>query len=40
MISLNPEAMKTAGQWLSYYQQFWTARLDTLKNLLETKEKP
>jgi DNA-binding transcriptional ArsR family regulator len=40
MIRLNPEAMKTAEQWLSFYQQFWTARLDAMKLLLETKEKP
>ncbi len=40
MIRLNPEAMKTADEWLRFYQHFWTARLDALKDLLETKEKP
>ena len=40
MISLNPEAMKSADQWLRFYQQFWTARLASLKTLLEEKEKP
>jgi DNA-binding transcriptional ArsR family regulator len=40
MISLNPEAMKSADQWLRFYQQFWTTRLETLKSLLEDKEKP
>lgn len=40
MISLNPEALKTANQWLHFYQQFWTSRLDALKTLLEEKDKP
>jgi DNA-binding transcriptional ArsR family regulator len=40
MISLNPEAMKSADQWLSFYHQFWAKRLETLKSLLEDKEKP
>jgi DNA-binding transcriptional ArsR family regulator len=40
MISLNPEALKTADQWLRFYQRFWTTRLDALKTLLETKDKP
>ena len=40
MIRLNPEAMKSAGQWLQFYQQFWAARMDALKTLLEEKEKP
>jgi DNA-binding transcriptional ArsR family regulator len=40
MISLNPEALKTADQWLRYYQRFWSTRLDALKNLLEEKDKP
>jgi DNA-binding transcriptional ArsR family regulator len=40
MISLNPEAMKSADQWLKFYRQFWTARLGALKTLLEEKEKP
>lgn len=39
MISLNPEALKTAGEWLRYYQKFWTSRLDALKALLEEPEK-
>lgn len=40
MIRLNPEALKTANQWLRFYEQFWTARLDALKTLLEEKDKP
>ncbi len=38
MIALNPEALKSADQWLSYYQQFWSTRMTALKDLLETKE--
>jgi DNA-binding transcriptional ArsR family regulator len=39
MITLNPEALKSADQWLGFYQQFWSTRLDTLKSILEEKEK-
>ncbi len=38
MITLNPEALKTAEQWLGYYEKFWSARIRNLKNLLENKE--
>ena len=40
MIRLNPEALKSADQWLRFYQHFWITRLDALKDLLEEKEKP
>ena len=40
MISLNPEAMKSADQWMRFYRQFWADRLNSLKDLLEEKEKP
>lgn len=40
MISLNPEALMSADQWLGFYQQFWSSRLDALKGLLEEEEKP
>ncbi|MBI2718790.1 MAG: winged helix-turn-helix transcriptional regulator [Rhizobiales bacterium] len=40
MISLNPEALKNADRWLSYYQKFWNLRLEALKDLLERKERP
>ena len=40
MISLNPEALKSAGQWLSFYQHFWTTRFDALKDLLENEDTP
>lgn len=35
MISLNPEALKPASEWLAFYRQFWAARLDALKSLFE-----
>lgn len=38
MITLNPETLKTADQWLSFYQQFWSSRLSTLKDMLESEE--
>lgn len=34
-LSLNADALKSAEQWISYYEQFWDARLDALKNYLE-----
>jgi len=40
VISLNAEALKSADQWLRHYQQFWSIRLDALKDLLEEKDKP
>jgi DNA-binding transcriptional ArsR family regulator len=40
MISLNPEALKSADQWLRFYQQFWADRLDALQTLLEQKDRP
>lgn len=33
--SLNPQALKTAEQWLAYYERFWSERLDSLKRYLE-----
>jgi DNA-binding transcriptional ArsR family regulator len=41
MITLNPEALKSAEQWLAYYEKFWSSRMGRLKDLLEaTEEKP
>jgi DNA-binding transcriptional ArsR family regulator len=34
-LSLNPKALKSATQWLNYYEQFWGDRLESLKQLLE-----
>jgi len=33
-VSLNPEALMSAEQWIAHYQQFWEGRLDSLKRLL------
>ena len=38
MIRLNPKNLKTADQWLRFYEQFWSVRMDALKTLLEEKE--
>ena len=38
MIRLNPKNLKTADQWLRFYEQFWSTRMDALKTLLEEKE--
>ena len=38
MIKLNPKNLKTADQWLRFYEQFWSSRMDALKTLLEEKE--
>jgi DNA-binding transcriptional ArsR family regulator len=38
IVRLNAESLKTAEQWISYYQQFWGKRLDALQNLLEEGE--
>jgi DNA-binding transcriptional ArsR family regulator len=39
MIKLNAEALKSANEWLKFYQRFWTSRLDELERIL-TKKKP
>ena len=31
---LNPKPLANAHEWLSFYQQFWTERLDALEQLL------
>lgn len=37
-LRLNPKTLKSANQWLKYYEQFWEDRLESLKQFLE-KEK-
>jgi len=39
MVSLNADALKTAEEWISYYQQFWGLRLNSLKDFLEKGNK-
>ncbi|HXI88292.1 MAG TPA: metalloregulator ArsR/SmtB family transcription factor [Parvularculaceae bacterium] len=34
---LNPAALKTAADWLSYFDRFWDERLAELKSLVEEK---
>ena len=38
--SINPEALKTAEDYIHFYTQFWNDRLDGLAENLETKIKP
>lgn len=35
---LNPVALKTAADWLSYFDQFWDVRLGKLKEMVEQKD--
>ena len=37
-LSLNPEAMLSADQWLTHYRSLWNDRLDALERLFD-KEK-
>jgi DNA-binding transcriptional ArsR family regulator len=39
IISLNAEALKSAEEWILYYQQFWGSRLDALQDFLEKRKK-
>ena len=34
---LNTTPLREAAKWLSFYQQFWDARLDSLKSFLEER---
>lgn len=35
---LNPGALATAHAWISFYERFWTSRLDVLEGLLRTED--
>ena len=35
---LDPGPLATAHQWLSFYERFWTARLDMLERLLREED--
>lgn len=35
---LQPEPLLKLKQWLSYYEQFWDNKLNTLKNFVENNE--
>lgn len=38
IVSIKPETLKTANEWITYYEQFWGDRLEALKNLMEEKK--
>ncbi len=33
-LKLNPRPLKEAGEWISYYEQFWSESLDRLEDFL------
>jgi DNA-binding transcriptional ArsR family regulator len=35
MVRLNPQPLQDAQHWLAFYEQFWSANLGRLQNLLE-----
>ena len=35
IVSLKADTLKSAEQWIAYYQQFWSNRLDALQELME-----
>ena len=35
IVNLKAESLKTADQWISYYEKFWNEKLDTLQKFLE-----
>ncbi len=37
---LNPKPLASAHEWLSFYDQFWTQRLDALDQLLRNEASP
>jgi DNA-binding transcriptional ArsR family regulator len=37
---LDPGPLASAQQWLSFYERFWTDRLDALERLLRKEEAP
>ena len=38
MCRLDPGPLATAHEWLSFYEQFWTSRLDVLERLLREED--
>ncbi len=37
---LNPEPLRSANEWLNFYQQFWGDRLRLLEELINTEQHP
>jgi DNA-binding transcriptional ArsR family regulator len=40
MVRLNADALRAAQAWLTYYETFWTGRLDALQSYLEAAGTP
>jgi DNA-binding transcriptional ArsR family regulator len=40
VLRLEPGPLASAGQWLRFYEQFWTERLDDLDRLLRNPASP
>jgi DNA-binding transcriptional ArsR family regulator len=38
LCSLDPGPLESAHEWLSFYERFWTARLDVLDRLLREED--
>src|SRR5262245_59834589 len=38
VVRLAPDALATAHEWLSFYERFWTDRLDALERLLRAED--
>ncbi len=38
LCSLDPRPLESAYEWLSFYERFWTARLDILDRLLREED--
>lgn len=39
LLSLNPSALDEAAAWMQEQHTFWTARLDTLENILRAEDR-
>ena len=39
VVRLNAQALRTAEEWLSYYEKFWNRRLDDLQTYFEGEKK-
>lgn len=39
VVHLRAETLKSANEWLSFYEAFWESRLDALQHMLERKKK-
>lgn len=38
LLTLNGHALRSAEEWMQYYQKYWDSRLDSLKDVLEEEE--